>query len=56
MIPITRPTLPDELSVQLATLSKELAAVPADDRTKAARALWERVADSRTHHPLVLSS
>lgn len=41
MIPITRPTLPDQLGVRLATLSKELAAVPADDRTKAARALWE---------------
>lgn len=42
MIPITRATLPDDLSVQLAALSKELAAVPADDRTKAAHALWRK--------------
>ena len=42
MIPITRATLPDELSVRLGTLAEELAAVPAGDRTKAARALWEK--------------
>jgi hypothetical protein len=42
MIPITRATLPDALSSQLSTLSKELAAIPANDRKKAARALWEK--------------
>jgi hypothetical protein len=41
MIPITRATLPDELSGKLATLSEDLADVPADDRAKAARALWK---------------
>lgn len=53
MIPITRATLPDELSVQLATLSKELAAVPVNDRAKAARALWEKSRTrARVYRPL----
>jgi hypothetical protein len=42
MIPITRATLPDELNVHLGTLSRELAAVPAGQRAKAARALWQK--------------
>jgi hypothetical protein len=53
MIPITRVTLPGELSTQLATLSEELAAVPADDRTKAARALWGKSGTrARVYQPL----
>jgi HNH endonuclease len=53
MIPITRATLPDELSVQLVTLSKELAVVPAGERTKAARALWEKSGTrTRVYRPL----
>jgi hypothetical protein len=53
MIPITRATLPDELSVQLASLSKELAAVPVEKQTKAARALWEKSGTrTRVYRPL----
>ena len=42
MIPITRAALPDDLSARLATLTSELAAVPVEERTKAARTLWEK--------------
>jgi uncharacterized protein (TIGR02646 family) len=53
MIPIARVALPDELSVRLATLTKELAAVPADGRKAAARKLWERSGTRlQVHGPL----
>ena len=53
MIPITRATLPDELSTQLGTLSGELANVAAEDRAKAARALWEKPGTrKRVYKPL----
>lgn len=53
MIPITRAALPDDLSAQLATLSKELAAVAVDERAKAARALWEKSGTrTRVYRPL----
>lgn len=48
MIPITRATLPDELSVQLVTLTKELAAAPTDDRKQVAQTLWKK-SSTRTH-------
>jgi hypothetical protein len=53
MIPIIRAALPDDLSIQLATLSKELAAVPVDQRKNAARALWEKSGTrTRVYRPL----
>jgi hypothetical protein len=53
MIPITRAALPDHLSVQLATLSKEIAAFPVGERRKAARALWEKSRTrTRVYQPL----
>jgi HNH endonuclease len=53
MISITRAALPDDLGVKLASLSKELAAVPAADRAKEARALWEKSGTrARVYRPL----
>jgi hypothetical protein len=53
MIPITRAALPNDLSVQLAALSKELAAVPVAERKKAARVLWEKSGTrARVYQPL----
>jgi hypothetical protein len=53
MIPITRVALPDDLSVKLVALSKELATVPVGDRAKEARALWEKSGTrTRVYRPL----
>jgi hypothetical protein len=53
MISITRPALPDDLSTRLAILSKKLAAVPVDERAKAARELWEKsTTRTRVYQPL----
>jgi uncharacterized protein (TIGR02646 family) len=53
MIPIPREALPDELSAQLATLTKELAAIPVTGRKAAARKLWEKSGTrARVHGPL----
>lgn len=53
MIPITRAALPGDLGALLATLTSELATVPAEERTKAARTLWEKSGTrARVYRPL----
>ncbi|HEX3965983.1 MAG TPA: HNH endonuclease [Trebonia sp.] len=53
MIPITRATLPDELSLQLVALSKELGTLPADARKQAAQDLWKKSSTrARVYQPL----
>lgn len=54
MIPIGREALPDELSAQLAALTKELAGTSVNERKAAARRLWEKSGTrTQVHAPLM---